>query len=302
MVFKNLKEMNERATFLIFITCMSYALFSVGDAILKDLGDKFHATQIIVYLSVVQFVVLTIYGFINNRETAFRTEKPKLVFVRAVLGSVLAILIIKALPNVELTTFYVLVFTSPLWLAVLSSVVLGDELTKERMGVVIFGLLVIVAVFRPTGDNFNIWSVVLTLAAFLHAVSLIVVRKLGKSESKLFILISGSFLSAVVFTPAMLLNYVEADLYDLSIFVVTAIIGSLGALLNFHAFQHISSASIIAPYHYTQIIWGALLGYFIFGDVPNTDIVIGSVLITLSGLYLICSEKRRKRREIKNAI
>ena len=55
-----------------------------------------------------------------------------------------------------------------------------------------------------------------------------------------------------------------------------------------------ASASVVAPYHYTQIVWGALLGYYLFGEVPDDRTILGAALIIAAGLYLLLSETRRK--------
>ncbi len=292
MLSKKIDSINNSTALLILIVCLGYGLANVSDAVVKDLGGKFHTSQIIVFLSVLQFIILATYGFIKDRSRAFVTKKPKLMFLRAVLALSLAFLLITSLPNVELTTFYVVIFTSPFWQVIISTVFLKDKLTKARVGVTIFGLLVICAIFRPSGDNFDIWSLVLLLAAIVHASGLMVVRKLGKDESKVLMLLSGCSLAVLFFLPIMFLNYIEPTLYEWITFVVLSIITTTATLFVYHAFQHISSASIIAPYHYTQIVWGTLLGYFMFSDVPNIEVIIGSVLIVLSGLYLIYSERK----------
>ncbi len=291
-MIKKIQSLSDNTTVLILLTCIGYFLFSVSDALLKELSSKFHASQIMVYVPLFQLISLSAYCFIKERSTAFRTNKPWLMLVRASVSAAMSFALILAFPHMELTTIYVLIFTSPFWLAIISTVFLKDILTKSRIGVILFGLLVICAVFRPSGDNFDIWTLVTLGAAVLHATLLFTVRKLGKSESKSFMLMSGYLLYIVVFTPVMLSYHIFPNSYDMGIFILVAAIGNVAAVLLFHAFQHISSASIIAPYHYTQIVWGAILGYLMFGDVPNMEIVIGSALITLSGLYLIYSERK----------
>ncbi len=285
-MIKKFQGLGNSTTVLIFLTCLGYLLFNITDALLKELSSKFHAAQIMVYVSFFQLISLSAYGFIKERSTAFKTNKPWWMFARASVAAVLSFTIILALPHMELTTFYVIIFTSPFWLALISAAFLGDILTRSRLGVIVFGLLVICAVFRPSGENFNIWTVVVLGCAILHATTLILVRKLGKDESKLFMLISAGILYILVFTPVMLPHHIYPSLYDFGVFITVAVFGNFAAVLLFHAFQHISSASIIAPYHYTQIIWGAILGYLMFDDITNMEIVIDYALITLSGLYL----------------
>ncbi|HEX2752247.1 MAG TPA: DMT family transporter, partial [Alphaproteobacteria bacterium] len=59
-------------------------------------------------------------------------------------------------------------------------------------------------------------------------------------------------------------------------------------------FQTAPSASTVAPYHYSQMVWGALLGYFIFDEVPEKSTMMGAAVIIGAGLYLIWRETRRR--------
>lgn len=295
MFSERVKNINESTMLLILLTCLGYGLASLNDAITKELAGKFHFSQIIVISSFLKVSIMAFYCFIKGEWTSLKTKKPWLMFFKALQAVALSLLLVSSLPNVELTTFYVIIFTSPLWLSIITSMFLGDELNKTRIGVIVFGFLIICAIFRPSGDNFSIWSLVLLLAAMVHASGLFMVRKLGKNESKVLIIMSSNLLCVFVFIPLMISNYVELSFYEWSVFIVACIAGTTATIFVYHAFQHISSAAIIAPYHYTQIVWGVLLGYFMFSDVPNVEIVIGSVLIVLSGLYLLYSERKNGR-------
>jgi S-adenosylmethionine uptake transporter len=63
------------------------------------------------------------------------------------------------------------------------------------------------------------------------------------------------------------------------------------------AFQWATSSSVVAPFHYTQIIWGTALGYLIFGDVPTKEVMTGAVLLIVSGLYIIWGERKAQKRK-----
>jgi S-adenosylmethionine uptake transporter len=53
----------------------------------------------------------------------------------------------------------------------------------------------------------------------------------------------------------------------------------------------LAPASTLAPLQYTMLIWGALLGYLIFGDVPGSRIWIGSAIVVLAGLFIFHRQK-----------
>ncbi len=49
-------------------------------------------------------------------------------------------------------------------------------------------------------------------------------------------------------------------------------------------------ASLLAPFNYTSLIWATFLGFFLFGDLPDTWTIIGAIIIISSGLYLVKRE------------
>ncbi len=74
---------------------------------------------------------------------------------------------------------------------------------------------------------------------------------------------------------------------------VCVFIGQVGCVIGF---TRASSISTVAPYHYTQMIWGLILGYFIFEHIPTTSALIGAVLIIYSGFYILMLQKNNKER------
>ena len=66
-------------------------------------------------------------------------------------------------------------------------------------------------------------------------------------------------------------------------------LGGLGHLILIRALT-IAPASLLAPFAYTQIAWALLLGYLVFGDVPDTWMLLGGAVIVASGLYVFYRE------------
>jgi len=299
MINKSQNEYYRNIVFCILLTSFGYALCNVGDAVVKELASKFHYSQILVmtYLSVLVFTV--IYALKTEGKKFFKTKRPKTIFAIILASQVVALCNTLALPHMQLTIFYTIVFTSPFLVAILGAYFLKDRLGKERLIVIIFSFLVIVFTFRPGSELFNIWTLLVLLSAFSYSAQLILIRSLGKLESRSFIIICRSIVTITIFSPILFFHYISPSPYEWLMFIMIGIIFSIAWLCIFYAFQHAPSATVVAPYHYTQIIWGALIGYFIFNDIPSAEVIIGASLIILSGLYLIYSEKKNSKTAIK---
>lgn len=307
---RQLREQRKNTLIAIALTCVAYALFNIGDAALKMLAQRhFQFPQIVLLNCTVIIICMAISGWWKEGKKAFRMKKPGWIYLRAVFSSVVGILNILGLPHIKLTTFYTLVFTSPFWVAVLAAIVMKEKLDKNRMAVILAGFAVILFVFRPGGGLFDIYALLILIGAFFYSCGLVVLRKLGPHESRTMLIIVGSVVSMAVsvalvaaghvvnwFTPMpdLIFHWVTPTPYEWGLFFLMGFLGAISVTCIAYAFQNAPSASVVAPYHYTQIVWGALLGYYLFGEVPDDRTILGAGLIIAAGLYLIFSETRRK--------
>ena len=79
--------------------------------------------------------------------------------------------------------------------------------------------------------------------------------------------------------------------------IVLCLIGISGGLGHYLlALAHrYAPASVLAPFLYQQIVWMVLLGYLVFGDVPDAAVVLGAAIVVASGGYLLWRERERAR-------
>jgi drug/metabolite transporter (DMT)-like permease len=85
-------------------------------------------------------------------------------------------------------------------------------------------------------------------------------------------------------------GWVAIEVRDLGLFALAGAI-SVGALLCVNRSLKLAAASIVVPYQYTMIVWAALFGYMVFGDVPSTNIIVGAAVIAAAGLYIFIRER-----------
>lgn len=278
----------------ILATCVAYAYFNIGDAAVKVLAAKFHFSQILIFNCIFIILFMTVYGAVRQGRKAFVVHNPKMVLLRAALSVGVGVINTLALPHIQLTTFYTLVFTSPFWVAILSAFILREKLEREKIVVIMLCFCVIIYIFRPGSGMLDIWSLLILLSAFLYSCSMIVMRMLGPHESRTMIIGSGSAMTILTCLPLIPFYYVAPTFGDIGVFFMNGILGAIGVMCVAYGFQNAPSAATVAPYHYTQIVWGALLGYYLFGEVPDQRTMIGAGIIIGLGLFLIWREARRK--------
>jgi drug/metabolite transporter (DMT)-like permease len=291
---KHHDDSRKKTLIAIALVCVAYGYFNIGDAALKMLAGKFHFSQIMVTNCLIIIACMAVSGWLREGKKAFVMHNPKWILIRAALSCGVAILNIYAVPHIKLTTFYTLVFTSPFWVALMAVVLLKEKMEANRLAVILAGFAVVMYVFWPGKGQYNDYAVCVLVGAFLYSASLIVMRKLGPKESRTMIITMGSLVSTVVALPFLPFHFIWPTPYEWGLFFLMGTLGSISVTCIAYAYQNAPSAAVVAPYHYTQMVWGTLLGYYLFGEIPDDSIILGSALIIAAGLYLLVTEARRK--------
>jgi drug/metabolite transporter (DMT)-like permease len=197
-----------------------------------------------------------------------------------------------ALQYLQLAETGAIQFAVPILIAVFGAV-LGERLDLHRWAAVMAGFLGVMLIVRPGTEAFHP-ALLLSLGnAVLYALFNLLTRRLVRTESAE----ATQFLSAlgalVAFAPfALVVWRTPQSAAEWGVILLTGFAGGLGHYLLAIAHRY-APATVLAPFMYLQILWMALLGYLVFGDVPGPAVVAGAAVVIASGLYLLDRERRR---------
>lgn len=195
------------------------------------------------------------------------------------------------LPLPEATT---LNYAAPLLMVVLGATVLREVVPRARwlaVGVGLAGVLIIVwprITLLNTGLNPDqtIGAMVALVAAVLVAIQTLTLRTLVRSEQSSTVVIYYSMMSTVLAFGTILFGWVSPEPLQLAFLTAAGMIGGLGQILLTESLRH-AAVSTLAPFEYSSVVFSLAIGYFIFGDVPSLNMVVGGVLVILAGLYIV---------------
>jgi drug/metabolite transporter (DMT)-like permease len=129
--------------------------------------------------------------------------------------------------------------------------------------------------------------------AFLYAAFMMMTRHLAAYDSPETIQYLPAVGATIVLTPFALAAWEAPDSWlEWTIACLLGVFGGLGHYLLALAHRYAPS-SVIAPFVYQQVIYMALFGYLVFGDVPGAAVWIGASIVIGSGLYLFSRESKR---------
>jgi len=137
-------------------------------------------------------------------------------------------------------------------------------------------------------------ALIALIGSVFFALLMIVTRILRDTSDT--VLMTGQFFGSFAFgaatAPFVWITPTPYDFFFLSAFGAVSIV----ALFCINRSLKLAPASVVVPYQYTMLIWAIVLGYFVFGDVPDAPMMIGSAIIVASGLYIFWREQIAARR------
>lgn len=200
-----------------------------------------------------------------------------------------------ALTVIPLAQVFALEFTSPLWVLILSPLILGEKLTKIRVAAALMGFVGILIVARPTPDNVNVGIVFAALSAICFALTILFTKRLTKNNSIANILFYLTLMQAVFgFVAAGYDAHITAPTQQTILWLI--LIGGAGLLAHFCMTKALSiaPATVVVPIDFTRLPLIAVVG-LLFYDEPLDIWVLVGALIIFGGNYLnIRSETRKK--------
>jgi drug/metabolite transporter (DMT)-like permease len=267
------------------------ALLTSNDAITKWLTQDYPVSQVwgLRALFVLVPIALLAPRYGGYRALLPNSIKPQLL--RAVLFFSTTLLIVIGLSLLPLAQMVTIVFSSPIFVAALAPIFLKERVGTVRWLTIGVGFIGVLVILRPDPTTIGISSLIAVAASLSSAVRDIVTRKISHTESSLSILFCSSlFVILIALAGAPWLGWIQVRPVGWALLLVNGILNGAAHFLIIEALR-LGEASAIAPYKYTALIWGGLLGIFIWGDLPDLWMISGATLVVVSGLYLLRQEQ-----------
>ncbi|XWN28949.1 MAG: DMT family transporter [Devosia sp.] len=278
----------------ILLMSTAAALFSCLDATAKYLGRSMDPAEVVWLRYTFHVILLAIFLRVWSHPAAFRTKKPIMQLLRGLtlLGSTTFNFF--ALQYLQLAEASAIMFAGPLVVTALAGPLLGEQVGVRRWIAVGVGFIGVLVVTRPGAGAMH-WAAFLSVGAMLSYVSYaILTRRMGGTESSESLLMLSALVGVVALSPVAPSAVMNLEGWHWGLAILMGAFGATGhyALVVAH---RIASASLLAPFIYTQMIWMITFGYVIFNDVPDAWTLSGTAIIAGAGLYILHRERVRGR-------
>ena len=278
-IFKSKESMG------IFFAIFAYFNFSLLDAIQKTAVLHHSIFQLLlIKYSFVLFLSL----FESQRKNTYQFYKSnhiKLQIVRAILSIVESGCFVLAFRYLSLADAHSIASLTPVIVVAMSSIFLKEYVSPRTWIAIFIGFLGVLIIMRPGLTIFNPYSLIPLSAAFFLGLYQVATRKVSEydsAETSLFYnsIIGIGIMSVLSFIYWQDLNSKSYLLIGIGFFFAMGLYFQIIALSK-------ARASIVQPFHYTLIFWAIILGYIFYNDIPDLPTLIGAVIITLSGVYVL---------------
>ncbi len=279
----------------VLFACLAFGCFATADATAKFLSGDYAVLQILFLGSA--FALLPTLIFIWKLEglASIRPQRTGLCFARGALTSLSVLAIVWSFTKLPLAEGYALAFTAPLIVAALSGWLLQEVVHRRQWMAVFIGFLGILVILRPGLSTINAGHAAALGSAVLFALSLVLLRRIGTSETPGALLVTYFIASLTLYLPFLASVWVMPnDWFTWLLMMGIGIASGCGQAALVLAFRH-APAAIVSPFQYTQLIWGVAFGAVLFGDLPDAAMLTGAVMVVGSGWALLSQATNQPR-------
>ncbi|MDG2032446.1 MAG: DMT family transporter [Rhodospirillales bacterium] len=268
-------------------------LFSMKDGFAKYLGLTYPVLEIIwIQYSAMLIIFLPIvvikYGWAN-----LMPKSPKAQLMRGIYAVSAVGLFYLAVTDIPLADATALIFITPIIVTILSPFMLKEHVGFRRWIAVFVGFGGVLLIVQPGLQELRMGTLAGLSAGFLFALFSISSRKLAQQDAPLLTVVYTALVGAVgltVATPAFFVIPAPSDIWP---FVGMVVLAALGQVMMMHAFVA-APAVVVTPFFYVTILAASGIGYYVFGDFPNSLSWVGVVVLIGVGIYIAVRESRIK--------
>jgi len=295
--------------------------FAIQDAVIKILSNSGSLWQLMLLRALIVVTILFLLSKSFYKSSSILPNGWFWPILRGIFMSCAYTFFYCSLPFVSLSKAATCFFTAPIFICIFSSIILKETIGWRRVSAVLIGFIGVLVIIRPGTENVNLILILPLLAGVCYALAQIITRGFCQRQSSFSLTFSHNILYALLgflmVSVLALLPFPE-ELLTINPFLFTGwfpLTNEILLLIGATSLTHIvaltatirayqtAETSFVAPLEYFYLIFVALVDYALWKVIPEFSVVIGIVLIMVSGIIISLREDIKKRkfndREVK---
>jgi drug/metabolite transporter (DMT)-like permease len=276
------------------LVSITYVLFTLLDGSAKWLVGSVPVIVVVWLRFAMHVVVASIVLFPLRGASLVKTGHLRWHALRALMFVAMTGINFWALQYLQLAVTSSIYFVVPIIIALLAAPLLGEKLDRGRWAAILAGFAGVLVIVRPWSAEFHPAMLASIVNAVLYALFNLMTRRLAAYDSPETIQFLPAVGAAIVLAPFALAAWQSPTGWlEWGVLCLLGVCGGLGHYLLALAHRY-APATVLAPFLYQQVIYMAIFGYLVFGDVPAPAVWTGAAIVVASGLYLFARERARR--------
>ncbi len=284
------------------MVALTMALFAVSDTLVKTLFERLPVGEVMALRGLLITLLLSTFLVARHRRLVARHLLDRIALVRALLEVAVAFAFFKSLAIMPLADATVILFGAPIIMTVAASLFLGEKVGPRRWTAVLVGFAGVVLVAGPGNPAIG-WAAFLPLAAaVLVAVRDLITRFVPQTHDSTTVALTtaiavslGGWLSLPLGKAGLAGAWLWPTSGEWLVIATSALL--IGIAYNTVVIGYrLGEASFLAPFRYSSIPLAILLSWSVFDDVPSPVMLLGALIITASGIFIVVRERQLARR------
>lgn len=266
----------------------------ISDACAKWLSGQLPILQVAWMRYASQAFVLLPLAYFAHGSRLWRPNQPLVHVVRAVLLLATLLLFFYCLAVTPLADAVAIFFVSPLFVTMLSALLLKEPVGKWRWSAVIIGFAGAMLIIRPGFDGLGLGALLALASGFTFACYVILTRRFAGTDPAI---VTASLTGAIItlaLTTTLPFVWVHPPVETLPAVGLLALFGTVFSVCIIVAYER-APAATLAPFGYIEVAAATFFGWLVFSDLPDAIAIVGMLILVASGLVVIWRERRAAR-------
>jgi drug/metabolite transporter (DMT)-like permease len=269
-------------------------VFAASSAASKWLVQSYPIGEVLFTRTLVSLIVCSIFILPQTGLSVFRTQRLRHHLLRSGSQGVSQTFLLFAFTMMPLAGAIAINFSAPLFATLASALVLKEAVGAARWTALLVGFCGVLIVTHPGTGTFQIGALFALGNAVLYGSVTAGVRSMTRTESAETLTLYQLALLTAFFALFMPWTWIWPSPSDSVWILLNGTSNAIGQYWWTRAL-HLAPASAVAPFYYLSLIWASIMGFLIWGEMPTVSLVIGSVIVAGSGLFLFWRETRVRR-------
>jgi len=279
----------------VVFSLLAYGIYSCGDAIIKGFSGNLGVFEIGFFTAIFSVLpaMLSKPAGEHWRHT-WQMQHPWLLQLRALSGVCGTMLVIYAFTSIPLAEVYSLAFLTPVFVVILSVLVLKEKVSLPRWIFLLTSFLGVLLVVRPGFRELHAGHLAAIGCAMFGSINTTVYRTIAPREKRVSLVGVTATYAIIVNGMLMIPHFTMPNFQQ---FVMLALVGACGGTghLFFIAATRSAPASQVAPAQYSQIVWAMVLGAMFYQEFPDQLALVGLAVVVVAGILNVVSDEARGR-------